>query len=395
MNVTPTTAQCEYNILSDGGSPVHERGLCWGTTPAPTIDGSHSTEGSGTGNFVGTMGELTPVTDYFVRPFAINEVGIAYGDQRTFGTPPETGPPSVITNDPAEITTNSVVVFGSISDAGGAEITDKGFCWNTEPMPTVDNASHVVGSGPDPFELTITDLVPNTTYFVRAFASNMHGDGYGEQVEFTTHDVFGELVDVRDERVYITVQIGELVWMAQNLDHGEMIDGSIPAPDDEAIQKYCYDNNPANCEKYGGLYTWHEMMQYNLDDPHGVCPDGWHIPSDEEWKILEMHLEMSGDDVNLEGWRGIDQGGKLKALGDEFWDPPNEGATDEFGFRAIGAGGRSTVGDFGGLNLYTLFWTSTWVEPLPWYRSVFGNRADIGRNAGNVQYGNSVRCVKD
>jgi len=394
MNVTPTTAQCEYNVLSDGGSPVHERGLCWGTTPAPTIDGAHTTEGPGTGNFIGTMGELTPVTDYFVRPFAINEVGIAYGDQRTFGTPPELAAPIVHTESVANVTHNSAVVVGSVSFGGGAEVVDKGFCWSTDPNPTVDDNVHAVGAVVDPFEWTIEDLAPNTHYFVRAFADNLFDIGYGDPLEFKT--LSEPLVDERPGgKVYPTVQIGELVWMAQNLDYGVMINGVDPATEDDEIQKYCYEDDPANCEKYGGLYTWLEMMQYNPDDPHGVCPDGWHIPSDEEWKILEMHLGMSEDTVNLEDWRGTDEGGKLKVPGYEFWDGPNEGATNESGFSALPGGGIDNAGLFGGIGFFAHYWTSSWIEPNPWYRYLNADRADIRRIRGVVGYGTAVRCVKD
>ena len=117
--ITPTAADCEYNILSDGGSPVTERGLCWGTEPSPNVDGAHSTDGpAGIGTYWGTMNDLTPETDYYVRAFAINIAGIAYGNERTFATQPAADLPTVHTNPVEEKTSTTALVSGFISNDG-------------------------------------------------------------------------------------------------------------------------------------------------------------------------------------------------------------------------------------------------------------------------------------
>jgi uncharacterized protein (TIGR02145 family) len=198
-------------------------------------------------------------------------------------------------------------------------------------------------------------------------------------------------LDERNGKAYPT---GDLVWMAANLDIGTRINGSLNASDNQEIEKYCYQNSDVNCEHYGGLYSWDEMMQYNYtESPQGICPDGWHIPSYEDWKLLEMELGMTREQADAPDWRGSDQGGKLKAT--DLWASPNEGATNETGFTALPAGSMDNTGYFSGESLFTDYWASSWEEPNPWYRYLSADRADIYRTRGNRGYGTSVRCVKD
>jgi uncharacterized protein (TIGR02145 family) len=126
-------------------------------------------------------------------------------------------------------------------------------------------------------------------------------------------------VEDQDGNTYKTVQIGDQCWMAENLNVGVMVDsvdtGSTHSDvsDNGTIEKYCYDNDPANCETDGGLYDWNEAMQYTTEEgTQGICPAGWHIPTDEEWKTLEMQLGMSQTEADDTGWRGTDEGDKLK-----------------------------------------------------------------------------------
>ncbi|MFP4471865.1 MAG: FISUMP domain-containing protein, partial [Bacteroidales bacterium] len=125
------------------------------------------------------------------------------------------------------------------------------------------------------------------------------------------------LIDVRDGQSYATVQIGDQCWMAENLNLGERIDGSEEMADNGIIEKYCYDDDPANCETYGGLYQWNEMMQYNTAGSQGICPEGWSVPTDEEWKTLEGTVDSQypvGDPIwDNTDFRGFDVGLNLKS----------------------------------------------------------------------------------
>ena len=128
---------------------------------------------------------------------------------------------------------------------------------------------------------------------------------------------------------------------------------------------YCwYDNNTANRDTYGGLYTWAAAVNgttgsdTNPSGVQGVCPDGWHLPSDAEWKELEMFLGMSQVDANESGWRGTDEGGKLKEAGTTHWNSPNAGATNESGFTALPGGFRDFDGSFNNLGYNAAFWAA-------------------------------------
>lgn len=206
----------------------------------------------------------------------------------------------------------------------------------------------------------------------------------------------GEITDSRDGKTYKTIIIGSQCWMAQNLDVGTKISGTDQTDNNE-IEKYCYDDNESNCILYGGLYQWNEMMQYvTTDKTRGICPAGWHLPGDKEWKQLEMFLGMSQYDADKESYRGTDEGGKLKEAGFEHWKNPNLGATNSSGFTALPAGVRSTTGFFD-LGLTARFWTSTqYSNGSPCYRNLSTNFMMSGRyNNVTSAVSTSVRCIKD
>ena len=140
-------------------------------------------------------------------------------------------------------------------------------------------------------------------------------------------------------QTYQTVIIGTQCWMKENLNIGVPILGSSYQTDNGTLEKYCYNNNASNCDTYGGLYQWDEMMQYvTTEGTQGICPTGWHLPSDAEWCILENYVD-AGTVLCIGGMRGIDAGGNLKEIGTTHWSSPNEGATNSSGFTAL-AGGR-------------------------------------------------------
>ena len=394
--ITSNSAFSGGSISNDGGSAINSKGLCWSTTSEPTLADFSKVAGSGTGEFSIQMTELLPETEYFVRAFATNSVGTAYGNEQPFGTLPEPIEPQVVTNIVEGISPTSVTCGGSISSEGGSPVISKGLCWSTDPDPTLSDFYSVVGSGPEPFTFEISDLSPDTEYYVKAYATNIVGTGYGNQQVFrTSFDCGTQFVDERDGQMYLTVRIGEQCWMAQNLNVGELI--TRPPADNGVIEKYCYDGDKGNCDLYGGLYTWDEMMQYTtIEMTQGVCPGGWHIPSDNEWKMLEMTLKMTVEDSDGTDWRGTDQGGQLKAAGITYWQPPNKGATNSSLFTALPAGGIDGAGNYGSIGYFTDYWTSTLIiDTQAWYRLLHTDEVRVQRIDGNRAYGTSVRCVKD
>jgi uncharacterized protein (TIGR02145 family) len=204
------------------------------------------------------------------------------------------------------------------------------------------------------------------------------------------------LIDSRDGISYETVQIGDHCWMAENLNIGTRIDGSNNQIDNGIIEKYCFNNTEANCDVYGGLYQWDEMMQYETTEGvQGICPDGWHVPTDAEWCELEQEVDATIS-CNTTGWLGVDGGGKLKEAGTIHWNSPNAGATNSSGFTALPGGYRRpnetfhNVGNFGNWSSSSQHGTST-----VWYRSLYYDNAQVGRYYNYKSYGWSVRCLKD
>ncbi len=209
------------------------------------------------------------------------------------------------------------------------------------------------------------------------------------------------LFDDRDGKAYATVQIGSQCWMRDNLNIGSYIESTVASSphsngsNNGIIEKYCLDNNPLNCNSLGGLYDWDEMMGYsNVPGSQGICPPGWHIPTDNEWCILTTFADQSID-CGIYGWSGTDAGGKLKETGLSHWNP-NIGATNESGFTAIGAGYRIFYGNFANLSEYGYFWSSTQYSTLnSIYRAVGSVRADLYRFHFSKTAGFSVRCLQN
>ena len=193
-DITETSATCGGNVTSDGGSSVTERGICWAITQNPTTDDSSVSSGTGTGSFTCEMSELSPNTTYYVRAYAINRVGVSYGTSKSFTTL-EAGSgntvPDITTNPVTEISINTAVCGGTITSDGGATITQRGICWSTSANPVANTDATAVheNNGTGSYSCVMSELTPNTTYYVRAFATNEKGTAYGDDRSFTTRPV--------------------------------------------------------------------------------------------------------------------------------------------------------------------------------------------------------------
>jgi len=149
----------------------------------------------------------------------------------------------------------------------------------------------------------------------------------------------------------------------------------------------------ANVATYGRLYNW-----YAVDDSRKIAPEGWHVPTDEEWKQLELYLGMSQTDADDQGgWRGTDEGGKLKESGTTHWISPNTGATNESGFSALPGGLRRYNGDYhSSLGIDAYFWPSTESGAgQAWWRGLSCSSPKVYRSFSVKLNGFSVRCVRD
>lgn len=184
--VTLISAQSGGNISSDGGFPITERGICYATTENPLVTNTKITSGSGIGNYSVSLTNLTSNTTYYVRAYAINSAGIAYGSQVSFTT---SSLPTLTTNQVTSITQVSAVTGGNITNSGSSGVTVRGVCYNTIPNPTITNTKVTSGSGQGSFTTNLTGLLPNTTYYVRAYATTSLGTAYGNEIVFTTSTI--------------------------------------------------------------------------------------------------------------------------------------------------------------------------------------------------------------
>jgi uncharacterized protein (TIGR02145 family) len=393
--ITQTTASSGGNISSNGGAAITAKGVCWGTTSGPVATGSHTTDGSGDAAFTSSITGLTPGTRYYVRAYATNSIGTAYGNELSF-TSGAVVVPTLTTTAASSITTTTAVSGGNITSAGGGTVTAKGVCWGLAANPSLTDSHTEDGTGTGSFTSNITGLTDGTTYYVRAYATNSAGTAYGSQITFKTNNLTGTVSDV-DGNTYNTIKIGDQWWMAENLattkfkgggDITNITDNTIWSTTTNPAYCWFFNNQGTYGDTYGALYNWYAINTGNL------CPTGWHVPSDDEFKTLEMYLGMTLAQANGADWRGTDQGAQMKTT--NLWTTGNTG-TNTSGFSAR-PGGYRYYGDgtFQGAESFGSFGTSTsWSTDTYIYRQLKYDLSTVLRNDANNQAGFSVRCVQD
>ncbi len=405
LTTTPVTsilsvsARSGGNITDDGGGEITARGVCWNSSEHPDINDNKTTDGTGSGSFTSVLTGLEPDWGYYVRAYATNSAGTAYGNELYFGT--DAIYATLETNDVTDITSYSATSGGYNIDPGDTPISAKGICYSLQENPRVDD-DYVTneGSGTDDFTSQMTGLVINTTYYVRAYATNGVGTAYGNQRSFTTSNIpapinfntgltYGTVSDI-DGNIYKTITIGTQTWMAENLKTTTLNDGT-PIQNvtgdtewgDLTTPGFCiYDNEGLDYKDiYGCLYNWYAVNTNNL------CPAGWHVPSTDELTTLSTFL--GGWDIAVD---------KLRETGNTHWRPPNEGATNESGFTALPGGNRSNPWySFYNLGDLSNWWSideesSTYAYSLQITTFMTNSAGIASRYKRN---GFSVRCMKD
>jgi uncharacterized protein (TIGR02145 family) len=295
--------------------------------------------------------------------------------------------PNVTTDHVTNIGKTTATCGGTVSSDGGADVTGRGVCWSTIQSPTISDSLTLDGAGTGKFTSSLTGLTVNTRYYYRAYATNSEGTAYGDEKSFTTRtDTFTDV----DGNIYNSQTIGSQQWMVENLRTTRFNDGTdIPQVTDTTAWDtldtpgYCwYDNNPSkNKATYGAFYNWYTINTEKL------CPDGWHVPSNEDWFDLANYL---GGEMLA--------GGKLKDIGESYWKSPNTAASNITGFSALPGGLRGDNGVFGYMGNLGAWWASDGSVYYPDKASFW----TLTYNSGSLIYGTwpkvsgfSVRCLKD
>jgi uncharacterized protein (TIGR02145 family) len=370
-NITSKDATSGGSVISQGLTAVTARGVCWSSSNSvPTLADKVTISGSGVGLFKSSITGLTLNTTYFVRAFATNGSGTAYGAVVTFKA---VDLAQVTTTPVTDITVADARAGGNVLSDGGSLISSRGICWSTSANPTVALTTKTSeGNTQGAFLSKMTGLLANTTYFVRAYVTTNAGTQYGAEISFRTQP---------------TVTIGTQVWMQKNLNVARYRNGEIiPQIKDSSewtnnltTGAWCWYNNDSAtyAATYGRLYNW-----YAVTNARGLCPLGWHVPTDDEWTILTNYL--GGESV---------AGGKMKTT--TGWASPNTGATNSSGFSGL-PGGLRWPRFFSFLD--GGYWWSSTSYPQSvraWFRRLNYNNANVTKNYEVKPSGFSVRCIKD
>ena len=317
-----------------------------------------------------------------------------YGCQKSKPEVPEV--PLVITTDVTTVAQTTAASGGNITADNGGLVTARGVCWSLSANPTVEDSKTSDGTGTGIFTSSVTGLTAGKTYYLRAYATNEGGTGYGEVTSFVTLQN-DQVADV-EGNIYKTVVIGTQTWMAENLKTTKFNDGTaIPLVTDYSAWSthfspaYCwFKNDISNKSIYGALYNGYTVNKTTSNNKN-VCPAGWHVPTDNEWHTLALFVD--GGAV-LDYQESLIAGGKLKETGTTHWESPNSGATNEFGFTALPGGCRYSTGDFNvAVGYITLFWSEAGTTNYTRYLAF--DRIDLMRSNPNGETGYSVRCVKN
>jgi uncharacterized protein (TIGR02145 family) len=306
---------------------------------------------------------------------------------------------TVSTISVTNISANSAQSSSSITNDGGKPVTTHGVVYSTNQKPTVENNEGIINDGTELASFTsyftsyITDLEPNTTYYLRAYATNSDGTGYGDAMSFSTREG-NTFTDPRDGNVYQTVTIGDQEWMAENLKYLPSVVGPDTASETTHYYVYRYNGTnvadakaTANYNTYGVLYNWPAAMN--------ACPAGWHLSSDAEWTELTDYLGGKSDSAPLHS--SDYTGRKLKEIGTSHWFLHQRGTTNETGFAALPGGFRSG-GSFSDLRYYGFWWSATEIyspNDNAWCRSMMDRSSTVYGGIRNKRDGYSVRCIKD
>jgi hypothetical protein len=282
-------------IIWDGDTELTECGFCYNTTGNPTLSDSYVAVDVVKDKITWKPYTLEGGTKYFIRSYAKNKLGTAYGLEANFTTKPNTVP-NVSTPYMWSLMHNSASFNGlGVSTDNTLDILSKGMCWSTSKDPTINDNKIDLGPGTGDLGCIIEGLTPGTVYYFRGFATNEVGISYGWTKIIKTYD--GYMTDY-EGHIYSTIRLGKQEWMNRNLEtryfsNGDFINTTGTATinieqEDKPVYQWAFlghEDHPELLDNDGRLYTW-----YAATDSRKICPAGWHLPTIAEWNELMIHL---------------------------------------------------------------------------------------------------------
>lgn len=416
-------------VTKDGGRTVTERGFCYNDSPMPTVKNTKIKVGTGIGAFTYSRKFGHPGETFYVRAYAINENGTAYGQEKSFKALPLVG--KVAIDSISGFESASATIYGRVISDGNGTIKEIGVCYGlfTSQGPDTTNNKVISTVNAGNFSVKVSGLIWGERYTAKAYIINEAGLSYGSNISFYScncSDKFEYFTDSRDSHQYKTIKIGTQIWMAENLAYLPSVNNASESSPTLA-KYYVYYHKSTNVSEakattsyttYGVLYNWPAAMagaSSSSNAPSGVkgiCPDGWHLPSDAEWTTLSSYLTNngfgfgnSGNDIakaiaSTKGWESSVHAGT----------PGNDpGVNNMSCFSALPGGGNcksSAVYDEDGNRTAIfciiesgksgLWWSSTANGyNYAWDRSIGDDSQLLQRSSIYRYFGLSVRCVKD
>ena len=388
--ILQTTAVSGGSISDNGGAAVTLRGVCWSTNQNPTINDNKTSDGSGEGNYISNLSGLESNTTYYVRAYATNTAGTAYGNVIFFTTQKQIELPTLITAEVVQITQSTAISGGNISHDGGEPIAVRGVVWGTTPNPDITNNEGYTndGTGIGEFSSTITGLTPKTQYFVRAYASNSAGTAYGQQVIFSTEDDDG---GNGHETLVVEVlnPVTGRIWMDRNLGASRAATSST---DEEA---------------FGHLYQWgrgtdgHQLRASSTTDALSSS----NTPGHDKFIVVESQPYDWRNPQNGNLWQGADGinnpcpcGFRLPTITEwmterQSWSTNNAEGAYNSPLKLLMGGRRTNSGEITMVESIGNYWASNVNFGNSRYLT-FDNTA-AGMNSFSRAFGLSVRCIKD
>lgn len=305
-------------------------------------------------------------------------------------------PPEVKTHQVHNITCFTAKCDAEVLNNGGKTLKERGVCFSTSPQPTIENSKIKWGIDEGTYTITIGLLNPQTNYFACGYATNKEYSAYGEVIEFTTPSdeiifnnslEYGSVTDI-DGNVYKTIKIGNQTWMAENLRVTRFNNGdAIKYLDTDNYQfgaslhptyAWLYHEKNTLGKTFGALYNWYAL------DTFAICPEGWRVPSENDWKNLFVPQGGSSDAAN-----------SLKEKGMTHWNFQQYEPTNASGFTALPGGGFNRFGAFTSFGAYGYWWSSTATETGAIKYNMYNDSRTVYKYDVDKSYGFSVRCIKD